>query len=590
MATSSTYQLMLKAAPKTCTPCRARKVRCDGVYPTCGSCSKARKSVNCVYIDPVPTASKGDLLQKGAACVPCRRKKKKCDASRPFCSTCRIANKEDDCQYDDGVHRSIKAELYDRIKELENRLRVYESQDKSISDSDSSSSRSSSERPLGEPISPTKDEASTPQFIEGSTNQSTTATVLDIIPPYAGLLTGDPFNLIPPMPVMPVEKGGMEVFHMSDLTPMREIFFSCRAQLGVCLSDEKLFAISRGDVSNTVVHPVMVHVAQLWGALVQEESSYFRTITESMQLQSVLDYLNDSREILPPATSIQAHGIISLYYFTKGDLYKGREYLLKSAHLLMRHDLHLVRSPRSTSNNDTVTIPATEDEIGAILQVYYMDKAAHIQFHVPCLFHAELDSELYLLSELHATMPVDIFAVCARTTAATYIQEVQQLICLWDDEQCCSTRSSRCIIKYWDLMRRIQVHLSRVKPRMLNTGLDVDQHFSRALKLAEIVDLTALTELHLLLASTNMESRQACVNIAAQMVGLFSTFVDEDYGRLDPILTLALRACIKVIRQESNISPSLLSFEVIYEMRVVVQTTASKLQRKLPYIDVSLDF
>ncbi|KAK0468433.1 uncharacterized protein EV420DRAFT_1504407 [Desarmillaria tabescens] len=539
MATSSTYQLMLKAAPKTCTPCRSR---CDGVYPTCGSCSKARKSVNCVYIDPVPTASKGDLLQKGAAC--------KCDASRPFCSTCRIANKEDDCQYDDGVHRSIKAELYDRIRELEERLRVYESQDKCISDSDSSSSRSSSERPLSEPILPTKDETLSTLFIEGSANQSTAATVLDIIPPYADLLTGDPFNLMSPIPI---DKGGMEVFHMSDLTPMREIFFSYRAQLGVCLSDEKLFAVSRGDVSNTVVHPVMVHVAQLWGALVQEESSYFRTITESMQLQS------------------------------------GREYLLKSAHLVMQYDLHLVRSSRSTSNNDTITIPATEDEIGAILQVLYVDKAAHVQFHVPCLFQPEFDSELYLLSEFHSTIPIDIFAVCARTTAATYIQEVQQLICLWEDEQCCSTRSSRSIIKYWDLMRRIHLHLSRVQPRMLNIGLDVDEHFFRALKVAEIVDITALTELHLLLGSTNLESRQACVNLAGQMVGQFSTYMDEDYGRLDPILTLPLRACMKVLRQEFNISPSLLSVEVIHEMHAVVQTTTNKLRRKLPYIDVSFD-
>ncbi|KAG7449352.1 uncharacterized protein BT62DRAFT_929321 [Guyanagaster necrorhizus] len=586
MASSSTYRLMLKPSPKTCTSCRARKVRCDGVYPTCGSCSKARKSVNCVYVDPVPTASKGDLLQKGAACVPCRRKKKKCDASRPFCSTCRIANKEDDCQYDDGVHRSIKAELYDRIKELEDRLRVYESQDRCASDSGSSSSRSSSERALGESILPTKDETSTTLFIEGSTNQSVTGTTLDIIPAYADLLTGDTFSLMEPIPR---EKGGMEVFHMSDLSPMREIFFSHRAQLGVCLSDEKLFAVSRGDLSNSVVHPVMVHVAQLWGSLVQEESSYFRMLTESMQLQSVLDYLNDSREILPPTTSLQAHGIISLYYFTKGDVFKGREYLLKSAHLLMRHDLHLVRSSHPTLSNDTITIPATEDEIGAILQVFYMDKAAHVQFRVPCLFHPELDSELYLLSEFHASMPIDIFAVCARTTAATYIQEVQQLICLWDDEQCCSIRSSRCYTKYWDLMRRIQVHLSRVKQRMLNTGLDVDHHFSRALKLAEIVDLTALTELHLLLASTNLESRQACFDTMAQMANFFANLVDEDYGRLDPILTLALRACIKVLRQEFNMSPSLISVEVIYEMRAVLQTTAIKLQRKLPFIDVSFD-
>lgn len=156
-------------------------------------------------------------------------------------------------------------------------------------------------------------------------------------------------------------------------------------------------------------------------------------------------------------------------------------------------------------------------------------------------------------------------------------------------------------------MQRIQVHLSRVKSRTL---LVVDQHFSRALRLVEIVDLTALTELHLLLASTGLEYRQECSNTAGEIVSIFSTFVDEDYSRLDPILTvsgplywnsnihhyipgmaqLALRACHKVLQQELYISPSLISQEIIYHMHAVLQTTASKLKRKLPYIDGMHDF
>ncbi len=42
-----------------------------------------------------------------------------------------MAGKEDECQYNDGTHRSVKAELLERIEELEERLRMYESGDAS---------------------------------------------------------------------------------------------------------------------------------------------------------------------------------------------------------------------------------------------------------------------------------------------------------------------------------------------------------------------------------------------------------------------------------------------------------------------------
>ncbi|KAJ7666583.1 hypothetical protein DFH06DRAFT_1184215 [Mycena polygramma] len=54
--------------PLTCKVCRQRKVRCDGVKPACGPCSRGRKSFTCEYLDPsVPPSPE---LPKGAACIP----------------------------------------------------------------------------------------------------------------------------------------------------------------------------------------------------------------------------------------------------------------------------------------------------------------------------------------------------------------------------------------------------------------------------------------------------------------------------------------------------------------------------------------
>ncbi|KAI0781007.1 hypothetical protein BD413DRAFT_464032 [Trametes elegans] len=121
------------AGSQTCSACRGRKVRCDGVLPVCGPCSKARRPVECEYTSSatIVTGPKGEYLKKGAACVPCRyvdnaHTPQKCDAKRPSCSTCKVAGKEKDCTYDENVERTLTEALFMRTHELEQRLAVYE--------------------------------------------------------------------------------------------------------------------------------------------------------------------------------------------------------------------------------------------------------------------------------------------------------------------------------------------------------------------------------------------------------------------------------------------------------------------------------
>ncbi|TFK47317.1 hypothetical protein OE88DRAFT_790562 [Heliocybe sulcata] len=104
---------------------RRKKVKCDGVEPTCGPCSKARQT-ECIYVAYSLDTPRLPPVKRGAACVPCRRKKKKCDASRPFCTTCEVAGKEDECDYGENSRASLTRTLLQRNRELEDRLRGFE--------------------------------------------------------------------------------------------------------------------------------------------------------------------------------------------------------------------------------------------------------------------------------------------------------------------------------------------------------------------------------------------------------------------------------------------------------------------------------
>lgn len=84
----------------------------------------------------------------------------------------------------------------------------------------------------------------------------------------------------------------------------RALFLSHRAQTGLCLTQERLAALQSGNTS--VIHPALLYAAQLWGCAVNKaDTSYFRVLTETVQLQNALDCLNDSRSSIDPTTAIE---------------------------------------------------------------------------------------------------------------------------------------------------------------------------------------------------------------------------------------------------------------------------------------------
>ncbi|KAF5343325.1 hypothetical protein D9756_011578 [Leucocoprinus leucothites] len=63
------------------------------------------------------------ILKKGRACVNCRRRKMKCDGVQPTCGSCLRTEKAEDCEYTTGSERSTSQRLEDEVHRLQARLR-----------------------------------------------------------------------------------------------------------------------------------------------------------------------------------------------------------------------------------------------------------------------------------------------------------------------------------------------------------------------------------------------------------------------------------------------------------------------------------
>ncbi|KAG1758975.1 hypothetical protein EDD22DRAFT_169174 [Suillus occidentalis] len=65
-------------------------------------------------------------LQRGKACISCRRRKVRCDGVRPTCGQCTRGNRLDDCEYTDGQGRSRTSMLEEDILRLQARIQELE--------------------------------------------------------------------------------------------------------------------------------------------------------------------------------------------------------------------------------------------------------------------------------------------------------------------------------------------------------------------------------------------------------------------------------------------------------------------------------
>ncbi|KAF9019697.1 hypothetical protein BDZ89DRAFT_1139154 [Hymenopellis radicata] len=466
---------------KPCFACRARKVVSTQIPVASPSpifassdvtarahvrpCSRARKTVQCVYLDVevgAGAAVKQDLLRKGAACAPCRSKKKKCDGKLPFCNTCKVAGKEDECQYNDGVHRSVKAELLERIEELEERLRMYENRDAS-----------------------------------GSSGSSTTSTQ----PSSVGALV--PVG-IPDVPA------STYIFWLQlpqdyDFSSIRTRFFSHCPQIGICLTDERRDALYAGNVS--VIHPALLYARNCGG------------------LQNALATLDDISLTLDPTTALEATQILSLYFFTKSDIFKGREYLLKASHIALQHNVRIVSIAQSISREDNatwcrqLTVPADE-QLSILCQLIGMDRSQGLMFGTPMIFPDEYELEIKVLPAFLLVVVTRLFLCCIASIKDVVSPNDILPPCglTWRVPLSGVDRSNKRYIRFTDLVARIREHNVEVDRRREATAMLNDIHNDRALKVSQMTALSALADLHFAMAPTILDSRKLAVEVVTQIV------------------------------------------------------------------------
>ncbi len=99
-----------------------------------------------------------------------------------------------------------------------------------------------------------------------------------------------------------------------------------------------------------------------------------------------------------------------MYFFTKSDIFKGREYLLKASHIALHHNIRIVSVAQSISREDNttcrqVTVQADE-QLSILCQLIGMDRSQGLMFGTPMIFPDDYDLEIKVLPVRSQTLNI----------------------------------------------------------------------------------------------------------------------------------------------------------------------------------------
>ncbi|TFK47316.1 hypothetical protein OE88DRAFT_1738612 [Heliocybe sulcata] len=380
----------------------------------------------------------------------------------------------------------------------------------------------------------------------------------------------------------------------------RDIFLSHGLQLGCCISDTRAAALRFGEsstsavvTSSAAVPPVLIHIAQLWGSLLWQETNHkFGLAEEDDQLAKVQVLLDIApNDVCDPVTTVLAHCLVSMYHFSKVNIVDGREHLARAALVVSENHLRLCLDSSSIFSSNSLY---SSQEINAILlQLLYQDTAGTMLLNLPALVGVDLYAQFQNLPvPPRDSSKLDL--IVFRTKSVFHLNEANHLANVWHGTTGAEGQASFPVQSYewyFDLVQRISNHIAILTPILLqHVVIGGDPEPLRATKLCLAMEHAAAAELYELLAATEPLYCGKSLTSALEVVQITSTFDDSDFHFLDPILgvcwttaTTVLRRIQGMIKLGSAVPLQLDEWTIRRGLSTMISASV-KLERAMPFV------
>lgn len=502
----------------------------------------------------------------------------KCDGIRPVCGPCSRANRPDDCEYTDGQNRTRTQMLEDTIAQLETRIHELEHPNSAPSSVMLHDPHSTFYQTQQTSISGTS-ELSSPLIIP-STGFSQSSHSSASSTPSIGSAVSTPLS------------STSVTWMTSDEPPAHiaqelvDAFFECAPALHFFLHHVRFrhsLSLPRGNPSRPI--PALINVVYLWGILIIKNNDlrHHEPILASRvasQLGSAIS-TTPSHQILQV---IQTKILLVDYLFRIGHFAAALHEAHSASSLAVASGLHKIRTaqpiPAYTSFIDRIDLTLQEprdqieegERINAFWGVFFMDRCLSVMFGPPLVISDmdapgmqidtpwPLEMETYERGQIYPNMrmsgTVRSFLsginngwpwenhnpLTQLSKAAALFERAARLAATWRPE-------IQNIGSFYSDFVAVDQRIDEFKPQL--TPIDrVSSQNVPLLHLAYCLSNGATIQLHATFSSQNTGSRAKCLSAAMAIVRANQAARVQEYVFSSPILGSLWAACGRVIVSE----------------------------------------
>lgn len=163
--------------------------------------------------------------------------------------------------------------------------------------------------------------------------------------------------------------------------------------MSIRMTQDKLDAIARADMSGSIVHPIFIHIAHLIGAIFyhHDQAVNIEQDSEANDLQVVMSILSQPNA-LPPVAAIQALALLAYYHYYKRDLSSAWDRMRTAVDLVLSHDMHITiptsdafteAYPVRHRGGPLAAVDGIDEERSVLVQVLYWDRGAEMLLGIP---------------------------------------------------------------------------------------------------------------------------------------------------------------------------------------------------------------
>ncbi|EIM88289.1 uncharacterized protein STEHIDRAFT_155643 [Stereum hirsutum FP-91666 SS1] len=350
---------------------------------------------------------------------------------------------------------------------------------------------------------------------------------------------------------------------LADLNYARQLrtrFFAHGVKMGVRMTQDKLDAIARGDLSGQLVHPVFVHIAHLIGSIFYHgaEHGASNRAREERDLRMVFHEIS-KEDALPRFAFVQVKSLLAYYHLFKKDIPNAWERMQEASEFVRRHDMHIAiheHGAGSVPKGDgpLTAADAADEEATALVQMLYRDKCSGMMISVPLMPPQHLDDEFRNWTSASLAQETDNLMI-TRTICVSLLFESRAFLQQWGTQQSLTPEKQRPLppILYENcshLIHRIQAQLAQVyrslQPNIASSPLPMDRLSTLTRKGLCIICWTALINMYSFLGHGmgHEESRRRLVKAATEVVRVSDPLAEAEYNFLDAIIFM----CWNIVR------------------------------------------